>query len=119
LFEGIFVNEFLNFFGKASHIENNVDEEDLKNEDDLKGEGQEMMDDEGSGEVFGKKSEFDQEDLKGTGSQGVRWLRGYEVTRVTRGTILMRLRGSQGVRGLRGYEVTRVTRGTMVTRLRG
>ena len=44
---------------KESHVENNVDEEDLKNEDDLKGEGQEMMDDEGSGEVFGKKSELD------------------------------------------------------------
>jgi hypothetical protein len=105
LFEEIFVNEFLNFFGKAatrgdggygslswqnlaevyvriirtkrggeggcdesfdendkeSHVVNNVDEEDLKNEDDLKGEGLEMMDDEGSGEeergeVFGKKS---------------------------------------------------------------
>ena len=30
---------------KESHVANDVDEEDLKNEDDLKGEGQEMMDD--------------------------------------------------------------------------
>ena len=102
------MNEFLNFLGKASHIENNVDEEDLKNEDDLKGEGQEMMDDEGSGEVFGKKSGFDdhEEDLKGTGEKGVvvdddllkhEGHKGYD--------------GYEGHKGYDGYEVTRVTRG--------
>jgi hypothetical protein len=40
-------------------IKNNVDEKDFKNEAYLNGQGQEMMDDEGSGEVFGKKSELD------------------------------------------------------------